>query len=209
MIVKLPLGIMQSNCYLIYDENSNAGVIVDPGGDTTPLLKEIRQRDIDIHMIINTHGHFDHIAGNAYLDELDAPLALHPADEDLVVRGGGASWFDLAYVPSPTPNIALEDGQEIKVGALHLRVLHTPGHTPGSICIYIPEEEAVLTGDTLFAGNVGRTDLPAGDPQALTGSLKRLLALPPETTIYPGHGPTSTLAEEKRSNAWLRRIHKA
>jgi hydroxyacylglutathione hydrolase len=206
MIIQLPLGILEANCYLVYDEDNNDGVIVDPGGDTAPLLQEIQQRHVTVKAILNTHGHFDHSAGNADLAHFNVPLAIHPADRELLAEGGGATWFGLPEVPAVQPTLDLTEGFELAVGKLHLRVIETPGHTPGSVSLYIAEERALLTGDTLFASGVGRTDLPGGDPRALTESLKRLLTLPPETVIYPGHGPTSTLAQEKRSNPWLRWI---
>ena len=206
MIISSAIGIIHTNCYLVYDEDGGAGVIVDPGGDPAPLLKEIEKRKVNVRAIFITHAHFDHIAGNACLEALNAPFALHPADRDMLVEGGGAAWFGLPFVPSPLPTLDLTDGRILEVGRLHFRVIHTPGHTPGSVCLYVPEENALLTGDTLFAGSVGRTDLPAGDARALTASLKRLLTLPPETVIYPGHGPTSTLGEERRSNPWLRMV---
>ncbi|MEJ5308799.1 MAG: MBL fold metallo-hydrolase [Anaerolineae bacterium] len=206
MIVQIPLGILEANCYLVYDEASKEGVIVDPGGDTTPLRQAIEQRGITIKAILNTHGHFDHSAGNVELASFGVPLGIHPADRELLAAGGGASWFGLPTVPAMQPTLTLTEGFEYPVGNVRLRVLETPGHTPGSICLYSPEENALLTGDTLFAGGIGRTDLPGGDPRALTASLTRLLALPPETIIYPGHGPTSTLAQERRHNPWLRFI---
>ena len=206
MIVQIPLGILEANCYLVYDEASGEGVIVDPGGDTTALRREIKQRGVTIKAILNTHGHFDHSAGNAELASFDVPLGIHPDDRDLLAEGGGAAWFGMPTVPAMQPTLALIEGFKYAVGNLHLNVITTPGHTPGSICLYIPEENALLTGDTLFASGIGRTDLPGGNPRAMTESLARLLALPPETVIYPGHGPTSTLAREKRQNPWLRRI---
>jgi hydroxyacylglutathione hydrolase len=206
MIVQIPLGILEANCYLVYDEASGEGIIVDPGGDTTPLRQEIEQRRVKVKAILNTHGHFDHSAGNAELASLNVPLGIHPDDRDLLAEGGGAAWFGFPAIPAMQPTIELTEGFEYAVGNLRLHVLTTPGHTPGSVCFYIPEENALLTGDTLFAGGIGRSDLPGGDPRALTASLARLLTLPPETTIYPGHGPTSTLAQEKRHNPWLRLI---
>lgn len=206
MIVQIPLGILEANCYLVYDEASGEGVIVDPGGDTAPLREEIERRGVSIKAILNTHGHFDHSAGNAELVSLGVPLGIHPHDHDLLADGGGAGWFGFPAVPAIQPTMALTEGFEYPVGNLRLRVLETPGHTPGSICFYCPEENALLTGDTLFAGGIGRTDLPGGDPRALTASLARLLTLPAETVIYPGHGPTSTLAQERRHNPWLRWI---
>ena len=206
MIVQIPLGILEANCYLVYDEASGEGVIVDPGGDTTPLRKEIEQRRVTIKAILNTHGHFDHSAGNAELASFDVPLGIHPDDQDMLAEGGGAAWFGFPAVPAMRPTLALTEGFEYTVGNLRMRVLETPGHTPGSVCLYLPEENALLTGDTLFADGIGRSDLPGGDPRALTASLARLLTLPPETVIYPGHGPTSTLAQEKRHNPWLKWI---
>ncbi|MBN1486566.1 MAG: MBL fold metallo-hydrolase [Anaerolineae bacterium] len=209
MIVGLPIGLLQSNCYLVYDKESKDAAIVDPGfTEMTPILSEIQDRRLKINYVLNTHAHFDHIAGNmAMTKTFNVPLGLHPQDYDNLIEGGGADWFHIAYTPSPDPTLALTDGQVLALGSLNLQILHTPGHTPGSICLYIPEEKSLITGDTLFAGSVGRTDLPGGEAQALSQSLKRLLTLPPETTIYPGHGPTSTLAEEKSHNPWLKWIN--
>ena len=206
MIIQIPLGMLEANCYLVYDANGGDGVVVDPGGDVAPLLREIERQKVTLKAILNTHGHFDHIAGNADLARFNVPFAIHPADRDLLTNGGGAAWFGLPEAPAVNPTLNLTEGFELTVGKLRLRVLETPGHTPGSICLYCPEENALLTGDTLFAGGIGRTDLPGGDPRALTASLARLLTLPPETVIYPGHGPTSTLAQERRHNPWLRWI---
>lgn len=206
MIMTYPIGMMQANCYLVYDKESGDSVIVDPGGDTTPVLKEIEKRHLSLHYILNTHGHFDHIAGNAGLAFLNVPFAIHPADRDLLIKGGGARWFGLPYSPSPSPTLDLTDDLVLEVGTLHIEVLHTPGHSPGSVCLYVPENNALLTGDTLFAGSVGRSDLPGGDERVLMESLKQLLIFPPETILYPGHGPSSTLAVERRGNPWLRGI---
>jgi hydroxyacylglutathione hydrolase len=206
MIVQIPLGILEANCYLVYDEAGGEGVVVDPGGDTTALRREIERRHVTLTAILNTHGHFDHSAGNAELASFNVPLGIHPNDCDLLAEGGGAAWFDFPQAPPMQPGIMLTEGFEYAAGRLRLRVLETPGHTPGSVCFYIAEENALLTGDTLFAGGIGRSDLPGGDPRTLTTSLTRLLTLPTETVIYPGHGPTSTLAHEKRHNPWLKLI---
>jgi len=207
MIVRLPLGLLESNTYLIYHPTSRRGVIVDPGGEVAPLLDEITARGLTIEAVLNTHGHFDHSAANAALcRHLAIPLGLHPADRELLEQGGGAGWFGLDYEASPFPTLLLEDGVSLDFGGLKIEVIHTPGHTPGSVCLYLPEAAALLTGDTLFAGNVGRTDLPGGSARDLTASLKKLVQLPPATRIYPGHGPESTLAEECRRNPWLRRL---
>ena len=150
--------------------------------------------------------HIDRETGAITGSHDGVPLALHPADRGLLANGGGAAWFGLTYAQSPSPTIDLTDGDELEVGNLHIQVLATPGHTPGGVCFYVPEEHALITGDTLFANSVGRTDLPGGDPRALTESLKRLLALPPETIVHPGHGPSSTLAQERQHNPRLKWI---
>ncbi len=204
MIITLPMGIMEANCYLIYDKDGGEGVVIDPGGNGKPLLQEIAKRALTIRYILNTHGHFDHIAGNADLDKLHAPLGIHPADRDLLLEGGGTAWFGLDFIASPTPTVELNEGQTLNVGQFHIEVIHTPGHTPGSVCFYIPEEKSLISGDTLFAGSVGRSDLPGGDARILDASLQRLLNFPLDTRIYPGHGPASTLDIERRSNPWLR-----
>lgn len=207
MIVQLPIGLVQSNTYLVYDEEQREGAIVDPGGKIHPLVEEIEERDVKVRYILLTHGHFDHIAGNAGIkSEFNVPLGVHPDDRDLVIEGGGASMFEMAYVPSPEPDFDLTDGLRLELGKLHIEVIHTPGHTPGSVCLYVPEEQALLTGDTLFAGSVGRTDLPGGHARKLTNSLRKLMQLPPETHIYPGHGPRTTLRRQMQSNPWLQRI---
>jgi len=207
VIIGFPIGMVGSNTYLLYDDKQKDGAIIDPGGETEPLLQEIKKREIIIRYLLNTHGHFDHIAANAHLQStFDVPLGIHPADRDLLLEGGGASWFNLAYVPSPRPDIDLTEETVLELGRLRIAVLHTPGHTPGSVCLYVPEENALFTGDTLFADSVGRTDLPGGDARQLTESLHKLLSLPTETTIYPGHGSTTTLGRERRHNPWIKRL---
>ena len=207
LIIRLPIGMLESNTYLLYDDESRKGAIVDPGGETERLFEEVRRRDVDVQYVLNTHAHFDHITANAeVLSKYDAPLALHPADRELLLHGGGAARWDIAYVPSPEPEIELTDGHRLQLGRLEIESIHTPGHTPGSVCLYIPAAGALITGDTLFPGSVGRTDLPGGDARQLTASLRRLLELPGETTLYPGHGPTTTLEKERRTNPWLKRI---
>ncbi len=207
MIIGLPTGLVNSNIYLVYDEAQRDGIIVDTGGDHQPVTEEIVRRRLKIRYILNTHGHFDHIAANAPLKAVyGVPLGIHPADRKLLLAGGGAALFGLAHIPSPPPDLKLTDDLILQVGEWELQVIHTPGHTPGSVCFYLPAERALLTGDTLFAGSVGRTDLPGGNAQQLTASLRRLLELPPETLIYPGHGRQSTLARELRENPWLQRL---
>jgi len=208
MIIGLPIGMVNSNSYLIFDESTTAnGAVIDPGGEIQPLLDKIALNRITLHYLLNTHGHFDHAAANAQIKALyPIRLGLHPADGTLLATGGGGALFGIPPIASPDPDLELNDGLILEIGQLHLQVYHTPGHTPGSVCIYCPEERALFTGDTLFAGSVGRTDLPGGNARQLTASLLRLLVLPLETRILPGHGPESTLANERRLNPWLRRL---
>ncbi len=209
MIIGFPIGALQANCYLLYDYPGGTGAIVDPGGDPIPLFHHIERLDLTIVAILNTHAHFDHIAANAIVKAQfpEAQLMLHRDDFPLLAQGGGAGWFDLLYIPSPPADHALEDGEAVSVGGLTLRVLHTPGHTPGSLCFYIPKDGALFSGDTLFKGAVGRTDLPGGDARQLTASLRRIIAeIPAETILYPGHGPATMLGEECRYNPYLRSL---
>ena len=206
MVERIVVGTLQTNCY-IYSADQKTCTIIDPGGDVERIAMHLEAFGVVPRFVVLTHGHFDHIAANAAVKaQFDVPLGLHPADRELLLHGGGATLFGLNYVPSPPPDLDLIGGLTLVVGLLRLQVLHTPGHTPGSVCLYIPEESALLTGDTLFAGGVGRTDLPGGNARQLTESLRRLLTLPPETTVYSGHGSASTLSAERRHNPWLRRL---
>jgi hydroxyacylglutathione hydrolase len=206
MILQLRIGLLDSNCYLVYERDGGEAAIVDPGFSRPDQLEaEVRRRNLRVAYILNTHGHFDHVIGAPSLTYCSARYGIHPADRDLLANGGGAASFGLPVLPMPAPDLDLIDGTVLNLGALSIKVVHTPGHTPGCVCLYLPEEEALLTGDTLFRGSVGRTDLPGGDARLLTQSLKRLLTLPPATRIYPGHGDASTLGREGRHNPWLRR----
>lgn len=204
MIVTVPLGMLQANCFLVFDEKSHDGLIIDPGGDVAPLVAEITRHNVQICAILNTHGHFDHVAGNAELVSYAAPYGIHPDDRKLLLNGGGAQWFGMPINPSPEPSWDLIEGQLFSAGSLHFEILHTPGHTPGSVCILVPQENALFSGDLLFAGNIGRTDLPGGNAYAMRTSLKRLRDVAHALDVYPGHGPQTTLAEERQHNPWLR-----
>ncbi|MGC9522522.1 MAG: MBL fold metallo-hydrolase [Anaerolineae bacterium] len=206
MIERLPIGLLGSNVYLVYDDQ-NEGMLVDPGVvEPEPLLRAIRERDLVIHYILNTHGHFDHVAGSAHLHRLGASLALHPADRELMLGGGGSMALGVTFPSPPPPEVELADGTEITVGSLNIQVVHTPGHTPGSVCLFIPEDRALLTGDTLFAGSVGRTDLPGGSHRMLEASLRRLMDLPDDIRVYPGHGSPTTIGHERRHNPWIQAL---
>lgn len=207
MIYQLPIGMLGSNSYLILNEATQDAALVDPGfTDSDDLWSAIPTDEVRIRFVLNTHGHFDHVAGNGLLRLPDAQLGIHPDDRALLLAGGGADAFGLPTAPSPQPDLDLVEGLTLHLGTTELTVLHTPGHTPGSVCLYVPSEQALLTGDTLFRGGVGRTDLPGGSAQALQRSLGRILELPESTNVYPGHGAATTLQAERATNPWLRSL---
>ncbi len=207
MILTLPIGIVGSNCIIVFDKDSKSGAVVDPGLlSVNQLLDVVNERGISIQYVLNTHGHFDHTAGNHLLCPPHT-LAIHPDDIELLLSGGGASLFGLGSPPpSPPPDVKLHHDAVIQLGETDIIVIHTPGHTPGSVSLYIEREQTIITGDTLFQGGVGRTDLPGGNEQTLMKSLENYLTLPEATVVIPGHGPSSTIKEEKQYNPWLRYI---
>ncbi len=206
LIVTLPVGLIQTNCYIVGCEETKAGAIIDPGGHPDRILAEVQRHGLAVQYVLNTHAHFDHTDANrAIVAATGAPLALHAADRPLLQASGGAAFFGLRADPSPEPDLELRDGDELAVGRLCLRVLHTPGHTPGHVCFYEPDQGVLFDGDLLFYRGVGRTDLPGGSWQQLVDSIRRVLfTLPDETVVYAGHGPATTIGEEKRFNPWLR-----
>ena len=198
----LTLGELDTNCWIASDGASGPLVVIDPAGEADVVIAALRGRSVAA--VILTHGHFDHLgAASAVLAATGAPLLVHSADAasvtDAAANGGAVFGFDAV---APTPDRELADDDVIEAGALRLTVVHTPGHTPGSICLYAETDAGphLFSGDTLFAGSVGRTDFPGGDPCAMRDSIGRLALLPPETLVHPGHGPDTTLAREARSN---------
>jgi hydroxyacylglutathione hydrolase len=206
IIVTLPVGMIQTNCYVVGCEETKEGVVIDPGGHPERILAEVERHELSIVYVLNTHAHFDHTDANGALVRVTgASLGLHPQDTTLLQSSGGAALFGMHADPSPAPDLELHDGDELKVGKLRFQVLHTPGHTPGHVCFYEPAEGAVFDGDVLFYRGIGRTDLPGGSWQQLMDSIQRVLfTLPDETVVYSGHGPATTIGEEKRLNPWLR-----
>ncbi len=206
LTVTISVGLIQTNCYVVGCEETKAGAIIDPGGHPERILAEVRRHRLAIRYVLNTHAHFDHTDANrAIVAATGAPLALHAADRPLLEAAGGASLFGLQADPGPPPDLELHDGDELEVGRLRLQVLHTPGHTPGHVCFYEAKEGVLFGGDLLFHRGVGRTDLPGGSWPQLLDSIRRVLfALPDETVVYAGHGPATTIGEEKRFNPWLR-----
>jgi hydroxyacylglutathione hydrolase len=202
----LPVGLIQTNCYLVGCEETREGAVIDPGGNPERILAEVDRHRLAIKYVLNTHAHFDHTDANgAIVQATGASLALHPLDLPLLQASGGAALFGLDADASPAPNLELHDGDKLEVGTLRFQVLHTPGHTPGHVCFYEPGEGVLFDGDVLFFRGIGRTDLPGGSWDQLMDSIRRVLfALPDETVVYSGHGPATRLGDEKRLNPWLR-----
>jgi hydroxyacylglutathione hydrolase len=206
IVVTLPVGIIQTNCYVVGCEETRDGVIVDPGGHPEQILAAVKLHGLTIRYVLNTHAHFDHTDGNgAVVKATGAALAIHPLDRPLLEMGGGSAWFGMGTRPGPTPTLELQAGDQLTVGRLCFEVLHTPGHSPGHVCFYERNEGVLFDGDVLFNQGVGRVDLPGGNWRQLMDSIQRVLfALPDGTTVYPGHGPATTVGEEKQFNPWLR-----
>jgi glyoxylase-like metal-dependent hydrolase (beta-lactamase superfamily II) len=206
IIATLPVGMIQTNCYIAGCEETKEGAIIDPGGHPERILAEVERRGLAIKAVLNTHAHFDHTDANgALVQATGAPLALHPLDQPLLKASGGAAMFGLQADPSPPPDLDLHDGDELEIGTLRFRVLHTPGHTPGHVCFYEAEQGVLFDGDVLFYRGIGRTDLPGGNWQQLMDSIQQVLfALPDQTVVYSGHGPATTIGEEKQLNPWIR-----
>lgn len=201
MIIKtLAVGPLQTNCYIVADEKSKSALVIDPGDEPDRILEELKRNGLGVELIVLTHAHFDHIGAIPEINEATgAKVAIHREDMLLYEAASDQArmWgFELPALPRP--EVFLDEGSEIKIGSLSFKVLHTPGHSPGGISIY--GHGILLTGDTLFAGSVGRTDFHGGDMGRLKESFRRLLSLPDSVAVYPGHGPSSTIGEEKTGN---------
>lgn len=202
----LPVGMLQCNCSILGDEDSREAIVVDPGDDIPRILAVLARHGLTVKQIIITHAHIDHIAGAARLKAVTgAPILYNQFDLPLVkMMDVQAGWLGMATPDVRPPDDSLEDGRIIAIAGIQGNILHTPGHTQGSVCLHLPHEKLLLAGDTLFAGSVGRTDLPGGDGKALIRSIQdKLLPLPDETVVIPGHGPRTTIADERESNPFL------
>jgi len=201
----IPVGMLDTNCYIVGDPETKEGVVIDPGAEGDRIKAAVESLGLDVKYIINTHGHHDHIGANFIIKRaFGAPLAIHRDDASMLKDPLLNLSFkkDREEISGLEADMLLEDGDEIAVGRLAFKVLHTPGHTQGSICLLAERE--VFTGDTLFAGSVGRTDLPGGSYEQLMESIStKLKPLPGELTVYPGHGPSSTMSVEKEDNPFL------
>ena len=203
IVTRLVLGPFQENCYIVRDPASGAAAVVDPGSDGDRIIAEIERTGNGLAAIWVTHAHVDHIGAIATVKRRwNVPVHLHPLDEPLYrMAGRQAQLYGVPYEEPPAPDAQLTDGQSLIIGTLTLNVMHTPGHSPGHVVIHGGGH--ALVGDCLFAGSVGRTDLPFSNAAQLEASLARIAALPPETVIYPGHGDSSTIGEERISNPFL------
>ena len=198
-VTRLPLGVYQTNCYIIYEESSKTCCVLDPGGEAKKVLEFMEIRGLTLDAVLLTHGHFDHVSAVKDLhDATDCKVYL--CTEDCTMP---AKWTagELFYTD------AYGEGDELDLAGLHIRVLHTPGHTPGSVCLMV--ENSIFCGDTLFAGSCGRTDLPGGDQNVLFKSLLRLAGIEEDYTCYPGHSGSTTLAREKQYNPFIKRAKAA
>ncbi len=204
ILESLPTGPLQVNCYIVGCETTRQAAVIDPGGDVPQILALLQRHNLQLQMVINTHGHFDHIGGNnQLLVATGAKLLLHQADSQLLASAARhAAAYGMKTDSSPEPQRMLKGGEQLQLGELSIDVIHTPGHTPGGICLLI--ENQLIVGDTLFAGSIGRTDLPGGDHQQLINSIReKLLILPDATEAHPGHGPSTTIGREKLHNPFL------
>ena len=209
MIIKMfTVGIISTNCYLVGCTKTKEALVIDPGFDTKAeaetILTEAKKHELKIKYIVNTHGHPDHTSGNRLLKELTgAKILIHEYDAPMLTEAGGnlLAFFELRST-SPPPDEILREGDIIQVGTIKLKVLYTPGHSKGGISLL--GNDFVFTGDTLFAGSIGRYDFPDASYRELMRSIRNKLAtLPNHTKVYPGHGPPSTIGEEKSSNPFL------
>jgi len=203
IVTQITVGAFQENCYLVEDPKTNAIAIVDPGSEPERIVDAIDKSGGRVEAIWITHAHVDHIGAIAPLKKrYNVPVWLHPLDEPLYRVGGRqAQLYGIPYEEPPAPDRKFAEGERVKLGALELDVIHVPGHAPGHVVIY--GHGNALVGDCLFAGSIGRTDLPFSNPSQLEASLKRIAALPPETVVHPGHGDSTTIGEERLSNPFL------
>ncbi|MCC6188743.1 MAG: MBL fold metallo-hydrolase [Anaerolineales bacterium] len=204
-IVQLPLGPVQTNCYIAADPATREAVIIDPAWDAPRLLGVLAEHEWQTRAVLLTHAHFDHLGAAAeVVAATGAPFGAHPLELPMLRNGGGAALFGLNVPDCPEPDWLLEPGQPVIAGSVRFDVLFVPGHTPGHVAFYHAAAQVVFSGDVLFQQGIGRTDLPGGDYATLMGSIREvLLALPPETTVCPGHGSVTTIGSERRDNPFL------
>jgi len=204
IIKTLAVGPIMANCFILGCEQTLEAAVIDPGDDADRILRALAESKLTVKMIINTHGHFDHVGANKRMKEVTgAPLMIHPLDAPMLDQlSRSASAWGLAADNSPAPDRMLDEGDTITFGRITLTVIHTPGHTPGGISLYT--DPHLFVGDTLFAGSIGRTDFPGGSFESLKQSIQqKLFVLEDDVTVHTGHGPATTIGEERRFNPFV------
>lgn len=203
IVTRITVGAFQENCYIVSDPGGDSCAIVDPGSEPDRIIAEVERMGPEPEAIWITHAHVDHIGGIAALKRRwDIPVYLHPLDEPLYRVGGRqAQLYGIPYEEPPAPDRAFTDGETVRLGGLELTVMHAPGHAPGHVVLH--GHGNALVGDCLFAGSIGRTDLPFSNAAQLETTLKRIAALAPETLVHPGHGDITTIGDERVSNPFL------
>ena len=202
----LPVGPLQCNCSVIGDETSREAMVIDPGDDVDDVLELVRKHNLQVKQIVITHAHIDHVGGAMKLRAATgAPILLNQNDYALLkMLDAQAAWVGMRAPGKVEIDHSVEPADTLHAGNIAANVLHTPGHTEGSVCLYFPSEKTLIAGDTLFAGSIGRTDLPGGSFEKIIQSLhETVLALPDETVVVPGHGPLTTIGDERESNPFL------
>jgi len=202
----LPVGPLQCNCSVIGDESTREAMVIDPGDEIEDVLALVRKHNLEVKQIVITHAHIDHVGGAMKLRAVTgAPILLNQNDYALLkMLDAQAAWIGVAPPGDVEIDHSVGHGETLRTGALSANVLYTPGHTAGSICLYFPAERKLIAGDTLFAGSIGRTDLPGGSFKKIINSLhERVLALPDDTIVVPGHGPITSIGVERETNPFL------
>ncbi len=208
MIIKgLAVGPIMANCFILGCEETGEAAVIDPGDEAERILSIVSDLNLGLKYILNTHGHFDHVAGNKRMKEAtQAEIMIHPLDAPMLSQlSSSESAWGMSAEDSPPPDRTIEDGDRVTFGNITLNVIHTPGHTPGGISF--STDGYVFVGDTLFAGSIGRTDFPGGDYDTLIASIKnRLFTLESDIEVFTGHGPETTIGNEKRNNPFVREL---
>jgi len=205
----MPVGPLRCNCSIFGDEQTREAIVVDPGGDISVITAVLEKHSLKVKAIVITHGHIDHVAAAAELKALtQAPVYMNERDQEQLDMGElQANWIGIPVPGKVEIDTPAVDGTVLGLGSAAFHVLHTPGHTKGSLCLWIPEENKLVAGDTLFRDSIGRTDLPGGDGRVILSSIKtRLLDLPDSAVVIPGHGESTTIGREKALNPFLRQL---